>query len=398
MDSVLWVMPQTRFVADALGVVTICLVVVLVLLGLFCIIYTFYFRNQILSHGLAQLNYFSAPWIIRITFIFFSIWWGIGEIIRLNLLRHNGGILDALNSKWQENICKCYIVSNLGFAEPCLFLTLVFLLRASLQKCGTLSQKWNKKTSGFVLLYCFPVFFLQLIVILIGPQYKDKHIPELPSYFIKVAAYEKGNGVALCTYPLLSTIFLGLFATVLTVYLFWLGTRILGLVINKGLQRRVYALIISISSIFPLRVVLLGLSVLSNPEQVVFHTIVFLAFFVFLCCVGVGICILVYLPIADSLALRSLQMDVEVMTGDACDTSSLVANQSRIEGSVVSNRNEDSDMSPNSGSISFNATKGGSNFVELSLFNSSDHSSSPGSPPLFGWPMAQRSPPQGQEP
>ncbi|PIN21389.1 hypothetical protein CDL12_05904 [Handroanthus impetiginosus] len=391
-------MPLTRFVADALSVVTICLVAVLVLLGLFCIIYSFYFRNQIHGQRLVQLNYFGGPWIIRITYIFFSVWWGIGEIVRLNLLRRKGRLLDALSLKWQENICKCYIISNLGFAEPCLFLTLIFLLRASLQRSGTLSQKWNARTAGFVLLYCFPMFILQLVVILVGPKYKDdKHKLKLPSYFIKTSDTKDVN-VALCAYPLLSTIFLGLFAMVLTAYLFWLGRRILHQVINKGLQKRVYTLIFSVSSFFPLRVILLGLSVLSNPEKVVFDAIVFLAFLSLLCCACVGICMLVYLPIADSLSLRSLQRDIEARRSgeEYNDTISLIANQS------PSSPGRNSVASANRGSISFRTKEkdeaSGATFVELSLFSPSQHSSSPpGSPRLVGWPMI---PPaqQGPEP
>lgn len=397
METAVWVMPLKSIVADALGVVTICLVALLVLFGLFCIIYSFYFRSRIRGQGLVQLNYFSGPWIIRIVYIFFAVWWGAGEIIRLNLLKCDGRVLDALSVRWQENICKCYIVSNLGFAEPCLFLTLIFLLRASIQRSGTLSHKWNLKTTGFVLLYCFPMFILQLVVILVGPKYKEDHNPKLPSYFIKSAAShnEDSDRVALCTYPLLSTIFLGLFATVLTAYLFWLGRRILHLVINKGLQKRVYTLILFISSFFPLRVLLLGLSVLFEPEKLAFDAIAFLAFLSLLCCAGVGICMLVYLPIADSLSLRSLQRDIEarrMINNDFNDTISLIANQSAVEGSLVSSPGRDSASSAKRGSISFRTMDkdeaSGSAFVELSLFGASQHSSPPGSPKLLGWPMA----------
>ena len=136
----------------------------------------------------------------------FTIWWGIGEIVRLSLLRSEGKVLNAFTLKWQETVCKYYIVSNLGFAEPCLFLTLVFILCAPLQRMesGILSQKWNGKTAGYVLLYCVPVFALQFIIILIGPNF------------------------------------------------------------NKGF--------------LPLRVLLLGLSVMYDPEQVVFEALAFLAF------------------------------------------------------------------------------------------------------------------------
>ncbi|WVZ12130.1 hypothetical protein V8G54_016660 [Vigna mungo] len=285
-------MPLTRFAADAFSVVTICLVAILLILGLMCIAYSFYFRSRINNRGFVQLSYFSGPWIIRIAFILFAIWWGLGEIIRLSLLRR------ALHLKWQETICKCYIVSNLGFAEPCLFLTLVFLLRAPLQTLdtGIMNRKWNGKTAGYILLYCFPIFVLQLFVILVGPHLKE-------------------HDIALCTYPLLSTLLLGLFAIILTSYLFWLGSRILKLVINKGLQKRIYTLILSVSGFLPLRVIFLGLSVLSGPEQFMFEAFAFLAFLALVCCAGVCMCMLVYRPVADSLALggsisfRTLEKD-----------------------------------------------------------------------------------------
>lgn len=400
MESVLRVMPLTRFAADAFGVVTICLVALLILLGLLCIIYSIYFRSRVRSQGFIQLSFFSGPWIIRITFILFAIWWGFGELIRLSLLRR------ALDLKWQETVCKCYIVSNLGFAEPCLFLTLVFLLRAPLQKgeLGILSRRWNGKTAGYVILYCLPVFLLQLFVILIGPQlHREKsYLRKLPSYF--TAATEKADHIPLCTYPLLSTLFLGIFATILTAYLFWLGSRILKRVINKGLQKRVYTLIFSVSSFLPLRVLLLGLSVSSKPEHFLFEALVLLAFLALLCCVGVCICMLVYYPVADSLALGNLQ-DIESrrrVDDDHNDTISLIANQSHLEeesrispsrnsesGQITPGRN--SDASTKRGSISFrtferDGTSMGT-FVELSLFSPSRDATPPGSPPLLGWPM-----------
>ncbi|KAL2536955.1 hypothetical protein Fot_18346 [Forsythia ovata] len=389
-------MPLSRFLADALGVVTICLVVVLVLLGIFCIVYSFYFHDRIHGQGLVRLNYFSGPWIIRIIFIFFAVWWGFGEIIRLNLLRREGRLLNALNLKRQRTVCKCYVVSNLGFAEPCLFLTLIFLLRASLQQSGTLSRKWNAKTAGYVLLYCLPIFVLQLIVILIGTWHNNESVVHrLPPYFTNTSAFSKtkdNDNVALCTYPLLSTIFLGLFATLLTTYLFWLGRQILHLVINKGLQKRVYTLIFSISGFFPLRVLLLGLSVLLEPEKLLFDAISFLAFLSFLCCAVVGICMLVYLPVADSLVLRSLQRDIEArrFNDEYNDTISLIRNEVPFGTSMVSSPGRNSASSAKRGSISFRTmekdeTSGA--FVELSLFTPSQHSTPSGSSRLLGWPM-----------
>ncbi|TKY53844.1 hypothetical protein E2542_SST18250 [Spatholobus suberectus] len=401
-------MPLTRFAADAFSVVTICLVAILFLLGFLCIAYSFYFRSRIHHQGLVQLSYFSGPWIIRIAFILFAIWWGLGEIIRLSLLRR------ALHLKWQETICKCYIVSNLGFAEPCLFLTLVFLLRAPLQKLetGIMNRKWNGKTAGYILLYCFPVFVLQLVVILVGPQLNKNKGPgkKLPHYFTSTAAassFTKEHDIALCTYPLLSTLLLGLFAIILTSYLFWLGSRILKLVINKGLQKRVYTLILSVSGFLPLRVLFLGLSVLSGPEHFMFEAFAFLAFLALVCCAGVCMCMLVYRPVADCLALgNSLELEDWRFNVDYNDTMSLIANQGlgHLEDNVEENARSSpspspgrcSDASTKRGSISFRTSErddtAAGTFVELSLFSPSRHATLSGSPPLPGWPM--RSPTQ----
>ncbi|GJT73026.1 hypothetical protein Tco_1032312 [Tanacetum coccineum] len=281
-------------------------------------------------------------------------------------------------------------MSNLGFAEPCLFLSLVFLLRASLQKTesGPLSKNWNFKTAIYVLLCSFPMFALQMTVVLVGPHYKTDLQTNKYGYFFKFTS-DYQNDVARCYYPLMSTIFLGVFATVLTLYLFWLGRRILSLVISKGLQKRVLILIISVSSFFPLRVILLGLSILSKPGDTVFEVLAFMAFLSLLCCAVIGACMLVYFPIADSLALKNLQ-DIEDrrrIIEEYNDTLSLIANQSPLD--EVSGRN--SVASAKQGSISFRTMERddlehSGAFVELSLFAPSQHSTPIGSPQLMGWP------------
>ncbi|CAN8241266.1 unnamed protein product [Cochlearia groenlandica] len=302
-------MPLTSLVPDAFGVVTICLVALLVLLGLLCIAYSFYFQSHVCRRGYSQLGYFSGPWIIRIVFILFSIWWGFGEIFRLSLLRRHKRVLSGLDLRWQENICKWYIVSNLGFAEPCLFLTLVFLLRAPLKmESGALSGKWNRNTACYIVLYCLPMLALQLAVVLSESRLNggDDSIVNLPHDFTRT--YSRviidQDTVALCTYPLLSTILLGVFASVLTAYLFCLGRQILKLVINKHLQKRVYTLIFSASSFLPLRIGFLCLSVLSRADKIIFEALSLLAFFSLFCFSVVSICLLVYFPVSDSMALR----------------------------------------------------------------------------------------------
>ncbi|KAJ4966459.1 hypothetical protein NE237_018308 [Protea cynaroides] len=385
-------MPLTRLVTEAFGVVTISLVFILVLFGVLCILYSVYFRARIRGQGFAQLRYFNGPWIIRIALICFAIWWGFGEIVRLSFLRR-GIVLHFFTLKWQEIACKIYILSNLGFSEPCLVLTLMFLLRASLQKrdSGTLSHQWNGKTASYVLLYCVPLFVLQFIIILIGLRFSSENfVQKMPhSFFTTVVHHEE---IALCTYPLLSTIVLGLFAILVNVYLLCLGRRMVYLVINKGLRRRVYWLIFFVSGILPLRVLLLGLSVLSRPEHVLFEAIIFLAFVVLLSCAGVGITVLVYCPVADSLALR-LMRDLEVRgrSNDNNETD-LIANQSLLE-TCSASVGRNSDASTKRGSISFRTMVKDDTSTEvveeLCLFSPESHRlvSPPGSPPLPGWPM-----------
>uniref|UniRef100_A0A1J3JIV6 Uncharacterized protein n=1 Tax=Noccaea caerulescens TaxID=107243 RepID=A0A1J3JIV6_NOCCA len=304
-------MPLTKLVPDAFGVVTICLVALLILLGLLCIAYSFYFQSHVRRQGYIQLGYFSGPWIIRITFILFAIWWAVGEIFRLSFLRRHRRVV--LDLRWQENVCKWYIASNLGFAEPCLFLTLMFLLRATLKmESGALSGKWNRNTAGYIFLYCLPMLALQLAVVLSESRLNGGSggFVSLPETFTRTYSrviIDQEDEVALCTYPLLSTIILGVFAAVLTAYLFWLGRQILKLVINKRLQKRVYTLIFSVSSFLPLRIVLLCLSVLTSPDKILFEAITFLAFFSLFCFSVVSICLLVYFPVSDSMALRGLR-------------------------------------------------------------------------------------------
>lgn len=394
MQFVVWVMPYSRFAVDALGVITIVLVSILVLAGLSCILYLIYFHTKIRGQGYNQLGYFHGPWIIRIVFILFAIWWGFGEVVRLNLIRGEGRLLNAFGFRWQETVCKCYIVSSLGFAEPCLYLTVVFLLRASLQKSGTLSQKWNGKTVGYILLFCVPVFVLQLVLILAGPQLKKNSLKHLPDYFTSpVKQFE--NDVALCTYPLLSTFCLGLFAIMLTSYLFWLGGRILHLVINRSLQKRVYMLVLSVSAFFPIRVLLLGLTVRTLPEHLPFQALAFVGFVSFFFCIGMGMFMLIVMPMRDCLALKkSSERDIEArrrLSDEQNDTVSLIANQSTLGGSMVSSPGRNSAASTKRGSISFRTTDkdatSGVAFVELSVFSPSQHSTPPGSPQLLGWPM-----------
>ncbi|KAJ4887482.1 hypothetical protein Rs2_27230 [Raphanus sativus] len=271
-------MPLTKLVPDAFGVLTICLVALLILLGLLCIAYSFYFHSHARKQGFIQLGYFTGPWIVRITFILFSFWWAVGEIFRLSLFRRHTRLLSGLDLRWQENVCKWYIVSNLGFAEPCLFLTLMFLLRAPLKiDSGALSGKWNRNTACYIILYSLPMLALQLALVLSESRLNGGYV-KLSSHFTR-------------TYSQVTID----------------HAEILKLVINKRLQKRVHTLIFSVFSFLPLRIAMLCLSVLAKADKIVFEALSFLAFLSLFCFCVVSICLLVYFPVSDSMALRGLR-------------------------------------------------------------------------------------------
>ncbi|KAG0491263.1 hypothetical protein HPP92_004661 [Vanilla planifolia] len=348
-------MPLTRVATDAFGVVTIVLVTLSAILGLLCIYQCVYCHLQIRKRGFSQLSYFNGPWIIRIVLIVISIWCGFGEIVRLSFLRGTGRPLSSIT--WQKYGCKFYILSNLGFAEPIIFLMLAFLLHAALQKkeMGTLSQRWTRKAFVEVILLCLPIFILQLVLILLGPKYSTDEIPRVRKKMadLLTSTSSLSNNANICTYPLLSTIILGFFDVLMIFYVVCVGARMLSLVINKGLRLRVYFLSLSIILFLPLRVILLGFSVLPPVGNLVYEVLVFFAFLMLLLCNMMGICMLVYLPVADSLALRVIDRNtngIDDLPFDDYyyDGVSLIENRSAED---AERRN--SDASTKRGSISF---------------------------------------------
>lgn len=353
MAPVLRVMPLTRVAADAFGVLTIALFALFAALGLFCIFQSVYFRCRIRrGPSFLPLGYFNGPWVTRIALILITIWWGVGEIVRLSFLKKK--LFSSLT--WQRNICDVYILSNLGFAEPGIFFAFAFLLHGSLQKreLGTLNQRWNWKTMAYLLVFCIPVFSVQAILVFVGPKFvreenHDLGRRKIAKYFIRT--YTPVGDTSVCTYPLFGTLFLGLVDAFLMSYVSYVGLRVLSLVINKSLRRRVYLLMLSVLCFLPIRVLLLGFSVLLKPGHVAFEGIIFLSFLMMLSCTTVGILLLVYYPVADSLALRDIgQRDIaEMVPYDDYyyEGTSLVANQSFRE----IERNSDTSTKP--GSISF---------------------------------------------
>ncbi|RVW28931.1 hypothetical protein CK203_102855 [Vitis vinifera] len=158
----------------------------LTLLGFLCIIYSCYFRTRIHSRGFVQLGYFSGPWIIRIIFILFAIWKQSASI----------------------TLFQIWGLPNLACSSPLCF----YFVHPYRRWSRDFKPEMEWKTAGYVFLCCLPVFALQLIVILIGPDFnKGKNNTfELPHYFTSTAVPSRmkdgGDDIALCTYPLLNSL------------------------------------------------------------------------------------------------------------------------------------------------------------------------------------------------
>ncbi|XP_042444822.1 uncharacterized protein LOC122029758 isoform X2 [Zingiber officinale] len=318
----------TGFSVDAFGTLTISLVILFHILAIPCIFLVVRLRSQIRQRDFLKLGFFNGPYTTRIFLVIIAICWSLSEIARLSFLKRSLGF----SLTWQRTLCKLYILFNLGFSEPSVLLTILFLLRASLQKreSGALSWGWNKKTIG-------------LFRITKGSGKKDK-------YFTKASVLVGEN--CICIYPLFSTILLGIFHAVLISYITCIGMRVYSSVINKQLLRRIFWLVSSVIFSLPARVLLLGFSVLPQSGNLTCELIVFLAFLNMLFCTVVGIIVLVYLPVADSMALRrNLEGRgiIDIPYDDYYnDSAALVANQS-----CSRDTRRSSDVSTKPGSISF---------------------------------------------
>lgn len=178
-------MHPITFFTNIIGVVTIVLISIVSILGLICLCHSLNFqllikrrRRNYYQANDEQLSYFNGPWLTRITLILVALWWGVGEVLRLTFVNGEGRFIS--DQTWQANVCKFYIVSNLGFAEPGLFLLLAFLLSAALhnQEVGALNRKWNQRTICAVFMLCSPSLIWEacvVLLVLILLQTMDRH-------------------------------------------------------------------------------------------------------------------------------------------------------------------------------------------------------------------------------
>ncbi|KAH7431525.1 hypothetical protein KP509_08G053600 [Ceratopteris richardii] len=292
---------------DVLGWATLILVIALCLSSVLCIAYVLYFRSQVRKGHLLALQDFNAVWGVRIMLITCAMLWGLIELMRSPLLRHEGGPFYGWTVQKQAALCQTQTVLSLGVTEPCFFLTALFLLQASVCDAPFEPQRrWNQKTMSLIFVCCLPVSGLQAgLVIFTSQMQNSSGIFHVPSYFMRsyISNTDEGHG-AICTFPLFSTLVLGLFSCIYIFCFVWQGRRMLALVINKRLQVRVCGLVLSLAILFPAQIIFMGLSVLAVPGHFFFELLAFLSFLTVLLCVAVGKGILVVQPIADAMAVR----------------------------------------------------------------------------------------------
>ncbi len=115
-----------------------------------------------------------------------------------------------------------------------------------------------------------------------------------------------------------------------------------GVVINRCLQRRVYGLLAALLFFLPVHLLFLGMSLFSKPTHLVFELLVFLGFLTVMLSTTVGEGVLIIRPIADALAVcgvfassQNLGQDMEAMGGGRSLSISLSAIGSDDDEDVV---------------------------------------------------------------
>ncbi|XVF51068.1 hypothetical protein PTKIN_Ptkin04bG0154600 [Pterospermum kingtungense] len=289
--------PTLPFLDSAIDFATISFIASLLLLSLFSICFIFHLRFK--SKNSRHLQNFNSLWTVRFLFVFFITFWALSELLRLPIFRrlYFYPLSPELTVPQQANLCKVHLVLSLGFFEPGFLVTLLFLLDVSVKKTT------NPRTYFgvfFVVTSCIPIFLLHIYVVFFHGT--DKHFPELFHRSWYVFLNSHGDKTVLCSYPLLSTILLGVFGALFIfsfLVSFW---RVVSHVINKALRFRIYALASTIVVALPLQVLLMTASVFWSPDKTVFDGVSLVVFLSTFTCAVVGEGILVIKPIADSLA------------------------------------------------------------------------------------------------
>lgn len=376
--------------ADAFSWASLSFFFLFLLLCIVSLIKCLHLHVKIQQFRSSHLSYFNGPWITRILLTLISILLSIGEVLRTSLVKRK--LFTDLAA--QENVCKGYLVFNLGFAEPCILFGFVFLLRASLQQrdSGALGRRWNVKTIRYMLLLCIPALVLISLLVFLVPKLTDQSgNQKLPKSFtrtsLSVGEGEGGTKEYLCMYPVLVTISLAVIELILICNLGYKGCVVFKEAVNKRLKNRVACIGFWVPSLSLLRLLLLGFSVMPHPGSFWVQLMTFSAFLTSLSGISIGILILVFYPVNDALVIewelgQNGRTITELLPYDDyySDGASLIGNRS------YQDLERNSETSTKHGSMSFRTMVGSEGmsddlpgYFRAGLLSGSPSSSSPSS-------------------
>ncbi|KAJ9186988.1 hypothetical protein P3X46_002491 [Hevea brasiliensis] len=285
--------PFTSFFNSLLDSSTLCCISGILLLSLISLAFVFHLRLK--SRSAHHLQRFNSLWTVRFLLVSFITLWAFNELLRLSFFRRKYlfPFMPSLTLTRQACFCKIHIVFSLGVFEPGFLVTQLFLVNVSIQK----KIPHGSWAIVFVLANCFPVLFLQVLLIF----FSRLQLP-LPEIFLRTSVVSKRDEVLLCEYPLVSSIIFGAFGIWYLMGFSLSCFKVVNVVINKGLRIRIFALAFAVLIMLPLKILFLCLSILWEPEETLYAAFAFLVFGTTLVIAAVGEGILVIKPVVDSLA------------------------------------------------------------------------------------------------
>lgn len=281
---------------NVFDIVTLSSIAGLLLLAL--IAFAFIVKLQLRSRTAHHLQKFNSLWILRSLLVLLASLWAVNEILRLPILRKRRiyPFLASIALEQQDNLCKLHAVLSLGFFEPAFLITLFFLINASINKINT-AQIWSVL---IVLLLCSPIVLSQIFIVYFSPF--EAQLPRFMHRSSVLSTDFFGNRMVLCTYPFLSFLIFAVFAAAYAVALLLSCWRLIEVVINKRIGRRINVLAATVTVTLAVQMLCLSLSALLVPENVIYGCAMLAVFLCIAWCMAVGVVVLVVKPVRDSLA------------------------------------------------------------------------------------------------
>ncbi|XP_043718150.1 uncharacterized protein LOC122666106 [Telopea speciosissima] len=300
--------PPSSLLNPVFDLTTLSFIFVFLLFSLFSLVFIFYFRLK--TRNSDHLREFSSLWTIRTLLVSFITLWALTETLRLPVLFFRRypfifSFFSPLTLIQQSNLCKIHVVLSLGLFEPGFFATLLFLVNVSVRKRNPTDT--FATAFSIVSACCIPILVFQVLFVFFPTTFNHFGLPESLSRSFVLVSDGTGGNIALCTYPLFSSISFGAFGIVYVLSFLLSCWRLISLVINKGLRLRIYTLALAVLLTLPIQIVFLVISVLWNPDDTVFQGLALLVFLCMLSCAVVGVGILVIRPIFDALAVASIE-------------------------------------------------------------------------------------------